>query len=79
MSPGYNTSEFSILPLVRSGGFDFAIQVAEQGLAAVAIESLGFGCRRDGGNKSKGLAQKACEPASGAALLLGQTMIGWRV
>lgn len=58
---------------------DFAIQVAEQGLAAVAIEPLGFGCRRDPSNKSKGLGQKACEPASGAALLLGQTMIGWRV
>ncbi len=26
---------------------DFAIQVAEHGLAAVAIEPMGFGCRRD--------------------------------
>ena len=26
---------------------DFAIQVAEAGMAAVAIEPMGFGCRRD--------------------------------
>ncbi len=59
--------------------FDFAIQAVEQGLAAVAIEPIGFGCRRDARNKAKGLEQKACEPVAGAALLLGQTMLGWRV
>jgi dienelactone hydrolase len=59
--------------------YDFAIQAVEQGLAAVAIEPLGFGCRRDARNKAKGLEQKACEPVAGSALLLGQTMIGWRV
>jgi len=58
---------------------DFALQVAEAGMAAVAIEPLGFGARRDPVNKKKGLAQKACEPAAGAALLLGQTILGWRV
>jgi dienelactone hydrolase len=58
---------------------DFALQVAEAGMAAVAIEPLGFGARRDPANKAKGLAQKACEPAAGAALLLGQTILGWRV
>jgi dienelactone hydrolase len=58
---------------------DFAIQVAEAGLAAVAIEPMGFGCRRDPLNARKGLGQKACEPVAGGALLVGQTMIGWRV
>jgi dienelactone hydrolase len=58
---------------------DFAIQVAEAGLAAVAIEPLGFGCRRDPANARQGLGRKACEPAAGAALLLGETMIAWRV
>ena len=58
---------------------DFALQVVEAGMAAVAIEPLGFGARRDPANKAKGLAQKACEPAAGSALLLGQTMLGWRV
>jgi dienelactone hydrolase len=59
--------------------YDFAIQVAEQGVAALAIELMGFGCRRDPINYKKSLGQKACEPASGAALLLGETMIGWRI
>ena len=58
---------------------DFALQVAEAGMAAVAIEPLGFGARRDAANQAKGLAQKACEPAAGSALLLGQTILGWRV
>jgi len=58
---------------------DFAIQVVEQGMAAVAIEPMGFGCRRDPRNAHKGLSQKACEPVAGGALMLGQTLIGWRV
>ena len=58
---------------------DFAIQVAEAGMAAVAIEPMGFGCRRDPINARKGLSQKACDPVAGGALMLGQTLIGWRV
>ena len=58
---------------------DFAIQVAEHGLAAVAIEPMAFGCRRDPANVQKGPGQSACQPAAGAALLFGQTMIAWRV
>ncbi len=58
---------------------DFAIQVAEAGLAAVAIEPMGFGCRRDALNARQGLSHKACEPVAGGALLVGQTLIGWRV
>jgi dienelactone hydrolase len=58
---------------------DFAIQVAEQGLAAVAIEPMAFGCRRGTQAKKEGLGHSSCQPVAGAALLLGQTMIGWRV
>jgi dienelactone hydrolase len=58
---------------------DFAIQIAEAGLAAVAIEPMAFGCRRDPINARRGLGQKACEPVAGGALMLGQTLIGWRV
>ena len=65
---------------VKAGyAYDYAIQVAEHGMAAVAIEPMGFGCRRDDVTKTKGLAATACQPVAGAALLLGQTMIGWRV
>ena len=58
---------------------DFAIQVVEGGMAAVAIEPMAFGCRRDPINARRGLATNACQPSAGAALLVGQTMIGWRV
>ncbi|MGI8991395.1 MAG: alpha/beta hydrolase family protein [Bryobacteraceae bacterium] len=58
---------------------DFAIQAAEHGMAAVAIEPMAFGCRRDEKTRKKGLTTSACQPVAGAALLLGQTMIGWRV
>jgi dienelactone hydrolase len=58
---------------------DFAIQVAEAGMAAVAIEPMGFGCRRDPRTEKRGLGQSSCQPVAGTALLLGQTMIGWRV
>ena len=59
--------------------YDFAVQAADAGLAAIAIEQLGFGCRRDPRNASRGLTQKGCDPAAGMALMLGETLIGWRV
>lgn len=58
---------------------DYAIQFAEHGMAALAIEPMAFGCRRDARTAAHGLSTTACQPAAGAALLLGQTMIGWRV
>jgi dienelactone hydrolase len=63
------------------GGYqhDFAIQIAEAGMAAIAIEPRGFGCRRDPATAKRGLGRSSCQPVAGTALLLGQTMIGWRV
>ncbi len=58
---------------------DFAIQAVEHGLAAVAIEPMAFGYRRDPRTKAKGPNVTACQPAAGSALLFGETMIGWRV
>jgi len=58
---------------------DFAIQVAEAGMAAVAIEPMAFGCRRDPANAKQGLSRNACQPTAGGALLVGQTMVAWRV
>jgi dienelactone hydrolase len=58
---------------------DFALQMVEAGLAAVAIEPLAFGCRRDPINARRGLSANACQPSAGGALLVGETMIGWRV
>ncbi len=59
--------------------YDYAIQVVEHGMAAVAIEPMGFGCRRDARSKAHSLQASACQPVAGSALLLGQTLIGWRV
>src|SRR5437773_2539481 len=59
--------------------YDYGVQVAEHGMAAVAIEMMAFGCRRDPINKQKGLTANSCQPTAGAALLLGQTMVAWRV
>jgi dienelactone hydrolase len=66
---------------VKQGyAYDFAIQAVEHGMAAVAIEPMGFGYRRDPITISKGgPTASSCQPAAGAALLLGQTMIGWRI
>jgi len=66
---------------VNKAGYqhDFAIQAAEHGLAAVAIEQMAFGCRRDPITRKRPLATSACQPTAGAALLFGETMVGWRV
>ena len=59
--------------------FDFAIQAAGHSLAAVAIEPMAFGCRRDPVTVKKGIGAVSCQPAAGSALLFGETMIAWRV
>jgi dienelactone hydrolase len=58
---------------------DFAIQVAEAGMAALAIEPMAFGCRRDPLNARQGLSRKACDPTAGGALMVGETLLAWRV
>ena len=58
---------------------DFALQCVDRGYAALAIEQFGFGHRRDDAACQRGAGNSSCLPASGAAFLLGQTMIGWRV
>ncbi len=63
------------------GGYqnDFALQCVNAGYATFAIEQFGFGHRRDERARQSGPGSSSCQPASGAALLLGETMIGWRV
>ncbi|MGO9241723.1 MAG: alpha/beta hydrolase family protein [Bryobacteraceae bacterium] len=58
--------------------FDYAVQVVEHGMAALAMEPLGFGCRRDPEARKKGAEASSCQPSAGAALLVGETMAGWR-
>jgi dienelactone hydrolase len=59
--------------------YDYGIQVVENGMAAFAIEPFGFGCRRDAAARKVGAGHSSCQPAAGAALLFGQTMVAWRV
>jgi len=68
-------------PEGHPGGYqnDFALQAAANGFAALAIDQLGFGSRRDARAREGGPGNSSCQPAAGSALLLGQTMIGWRV
>ena len=57
---------------------DFALQCVRRGYVVLAIEQLGFGHRRDAAARASGPRSPSCLPAAGAALLLGQTMAGWR-
>ncbi|MBI1353394.1 MAG: acetylxylan esterase [Acidobacteria bacterium] len=86
--PGHGRGVDDIIGVNDQGGdrtdkdgyqHDFALQCVEHGLAAVAIEQMAFGCRRDARAQAKGLGSSSCQPAAGAALLLGETMVGWRV
>ncbi len=58
--------------------FDYPLQFVSRGIAAFAIEPLAFGYRRDPVNAAKSPTANSCQPAAGAALLFGETMIGWR-
>ena len=57
---------------------DCALQAVANGYAVLAIEQFGFGRRRDEQARRTKPGASSCSPAAGAALLLGETMIGWR-
>ena len=58
---------------------EYALQCVEHGYATLAVEQLAFGTRRDDAARRSGPGTESCRPAACAALLLGQTMAGWRV
>jgi dienelactone hydrolase len=58
---------------------EYALQCVEHGYVTFAVEQLAFGTRRDDAARAAGPAENSCRPAACAALLLGQTMAGWRV
>ena len=57
---------------------DFAVQCVQRGYVTLALEPLGFGHRRDPAARKKGASASSCQPAAGSALMLGETMAGWR-
>jgi dienelactone hydrolase len=58
---------------------DFALQCAEHGYAAFAIEQMSFGYRRDAEAAKAGGGASSCTRDSMALLMFGETMTGWRV
>jgi dienelactone hydrolase len=58
---------------------EYAVQCVEHGYATFAVEQLAFGTRRDDAARRAGPGVESCRPAACAALLMGQTMAGWRV
>lgn len=58
---------------------DFALQCVAHGYAALAIEQISFGRRRDAQANRAGSGASSCNRDSPAALMLGETMTGWRV
>src|SRR3712207_2104477 len=58
---------------------DFALECVAHGYPAFAIEQISFGHRRDEQAKAAGAGASSCTRDSMAALMLGETVIGWRV
>ncbi len=58
---------------------DFALQCVRQGYPTFALEIAGFGRRRDAAAKRSGPGTSSCGRDSTTALMLGETMSGWRV
>ena len=58
---------------------DFALQCVAHGLPAFALELPGFGRRRDAEASAQGPDANSCTRDSMAALMLGETLAGWRV
>lgn len=58
---------------------DFALQCVSSGFAAFAIESISFGERCDVDLQAKSKDASSCSRDASAALMLGETVAGWRV
>ena len=58
---------------------DFALQCVAHGYPTFALELPGFGRRRDAEARASGPDTNSCARDSMAALMLGETLAGWRV
>jgi len=58
---------------------DFALQCVARGYPAFALELPGFGRRRDAQARAEAPEASSCGRDSMAALMLGETLAGWRV
>ncbi len=58
---------------------DYALQCVAHGYAVFALEQIGFGRRRDAQAQAAGGDASSCTRDAMAALMLGETLLGWRV
>lgn len=58
---------------------DFALQCVAHGYPTFALEQISFGHRRDEQARREGPESSSCKRDAMAALMLGETIIGWRV
>ncbi len=58
---------------------DFALQCVAHGYTTLALEAIGFGVRRDEVAQSQHPDASSCTRDAMAALMLGETVAGWRV
>lgn len=88
--PGHGRGVDSIVGIAEDGSqrpsdrpeeyqADFALQCVAHGYPTFAIEQISFGHRRDAQAQAAGGSTSSCVRDSMAALMLGETMTGWRV
>ncbi|MDQ2799022.1 MAG: alpha/beta hydrolase family protein [Armatimonadota bacterium] len=87
--PGHGRGVESIIGLAPDGSQrplrqseeyaqDFALQCVAQGYPTLALEVIGFGVRRDSQARAEGPDASSCQWDSVTALMLGETVAGWR-
>lgn len=88
--PGHGRGVDSLVGIAEDGGRralgapdeyqqDFALQCVARGFPVFALEQISFGHRRSEAARQEGSGSSSCRRDSMAALMLGETMAGWRV
>jgi dienelactone hydrolase len=88
--PGHGRGVDSIVGIAEDGSqrpfdqpdeyqADFALQCVARGYAVFALEQVSFGHRRDDRARAQGPHASSCTRDSMAALMLGETVTGWRI
>jgi dienelactone hydrolase len=79
--PGHGEGVDGLVGRGTDGGYqnDFALTLARRGHLVLAFEPVAFGRRRSERARAKGPDELDCHEAATASLLMGQTLLGWRV
>lgn len=78
--PGHGVGVDGIVGITEEAySQNFALQCVRRGYPTFVLELTGFGRRRDAAARAAGPGSSSCVRDSMAALMLGETMSGWRV